>query len=490
MARTRDSTRPLRLGKSDAPDRSGLTLSQVWVMLAVGLPVAVLLLGKLPAVDLAYLVRAGNTMLSTHHVVRVDSFTFTVGGRPWLNQQWGAEVILAAVQRVGGWPLLVVLRGVAGALVFLLVFLACRARGASTRQAAWLTLAASPVALGGLLVRPQMFGVVLFAVAVWILAVRDRRPRLVFLLPVVVALWANLHGSFFFGPLLVGLAWLEDLRRKSPGTRRLAVVALVCVAAACLGPFGLRVWSYALDVSTNPVIALAIVEWQPPSIRDAVGATFFISVAAVGTLLAVSRRRLPWTSLVTLGIFFLVGLFALRGIFWWAAVAPPLLVDALPKASDAAAHPGDRLANRLIVVLVGVLLVAFLPWWRVIGAPSTESALLDRAPVGLSDAASRLLPPGSRLFVDQALASWFELAVPRDPVFVDSRIELYPASLWRQYADVVAGRANWEAVLRRWRVDAIVAQRHDQRFLLPYLRRSPGWRVAYADRDGVIFVRS
>ena len=39
------------------------------------------------------------------------------------------------------------------------------------------------------------------------------------LVPVVVAVWANLHGSFFLGPLVLGLAWLEDLHDRAAGRR-------------------------------------------------------------------------------------------------------------------------------------------------------------------------------------------------------------------------------------------------------------------------------
>ena len=55
------------------------------------------------AIDLAYHVRAGELALRSGEVVRVDPFTFTVGGEPWLNQQWGAQVIFASAHRAWGW---------------------------------------------------------------------------------------------------------------------------------------------------------------------------------------------------------------------------------------------------------------------------------------------------------------------------------------------------------------------------------------------------
>src|SRR5919197_2744945 len=179
-----------------------LTLSHTWVVLALVLPAIVLLGLSLSAVDLAYHIRAGNIMLRTHHVIRTDTFSFTAFGRPWLDQQWGAQILLALLYRLGGWSLLVFVRSLCGAVVVVLVFLTCRARGATMKQGAWLALASGAVVVGGLMPRPQLFGLLLFALTVWILSWRVRRPRLVFMIPAIVAVWANLHGSFFLGPLL------------------------------------------------------------------------------------------------------------------------------------------------------------------------------------------------------------------------------------------------------------------------------------------------
>src|SRR5919201_5970350 len=154
----------------------GVTLSQPWAVLAVALPAIVLLGLNLSAFDLAYHVRAGNIMLNTHHVIRTDTCSFTAFGRPWLDQQWGAQIVLAFLYRLGGWPFLVFVRAVAGALVLLLVFLSCRARGATLKQAAALPLGYGAVALAGLMPRPQIFGLMLFALTVWILAGREQRP--------------------------------------------------------------------------------------------------------------------------------------------------------------------------------------------------------------------------------------------------------------------------------------------------------------------------
>src|SRR4029079_12378431 len=106
-----------------------------------------------------------------------------------LDQQWGAQVILATVYRLGGWTGLVVLRSLLVGLLFGLVYLAAPLRGADRRRAAWLALAAFVVSAVALGLRPQLFGMVLLALVLVVLALRRDRPRLMWAIPAIVAVW-------------------------------------------------------------------------------------------------------------------------------------------------------------------------------------------------------------------------------------------------------------------------------------------------------------
>ena len=98
------------------------------------------------------------------------------------------------------------------ASIFGCLVLIARRQAWSWRNAALLTLGAFVVAATALALRPQLLGMALFAV---VLAAsssdRDRHPARLWAIPVLVVLWANVHGSFFLAPLVLGLAWLEDV---------------------------------------------------------------------------------------------------------------------------------------------------------------------------------------------------------------------------------------------------------------------------------------
>jgi hypothetical protein len=200
-------------------------------------------------------------------------------------------------------------------------------------------------------------------------------------------------------------------------------------------------------------------------------------------------------------VFFAIGLLAVRGIFWWALVAPPLITpvvsDILPGLRRATAGtlaprddrgvPALNLALAAALILLGV---AFLPWWRGHSRTAPSESSVSDAPLGVTAAVRRVAGPGARIFNAQIWGSWFELELPRNPAFVDSRIEVFPVSVWRDYQDVSLGREGWQGVLDRWQVDVVVANRKQQADLIPLIRRDPEWRLVHSDREGFVFVRA
>ena len=179
---------------------------------------------------------------------------------------------------------------------------------------------------------------------------------------------------------------------------------------------------------------------------------------------------------------------ALRGVVWWAFVAPIVLARLWSGAPRPERRAGSPILNGAFLVVIVAVAVLVMPWWRP-APPSGGPVWLDQAPQGLASATGSTLEPGSRLFVSQIYASWFEFALPSMPVFVDSRIELFPTSLWRQYLDVGGAREGWQRILDRWDVDAVVISPSQDAELLDHIQADPGWELAYRDDDGSLFVR-
>jgi hypothetical protein len=462
-----------------------LTLDRLWLFLAIALPALVCLMVPIPAVDLAYQVRAGEEILRTGAIPAVDTYTFTVAGTPWADQQWLAQVLLALGLRAGGWELLVVLRAALVSLSIGLLAATAMARSARARTASILGLLAFALAAPALALRPQLFAIAIFAALLLLVARRHRNPRVVWLAPLLVVAWANIHGSFVLAPILLGYAWLDDLVRGRPA--RASFVLLVAGTAATLvNPLGVGVWAYAAGIGANPAIADQVTEWQRTTPSTVPGLLFYASAAAGLALAIRGRAALRWPDWLWFATMFALGAWAVRGLAWWpfgAVFVLGGLPDALwPASRSRAVHRASRLPA-VVAVLLGVLVVAALPWWRPADPITGRIGILSYAPSGIAAELARIAPAGTRVLAAQTWTSFLEWAVPDARYFQDSRFELFPADVWADRATIAAGGPDADAVLARQGVELLVLPVGTDLHLT-------GWTVVYEDADGAILARS
>jgi hypothetical protein len=330
-----------------------------------------------------------------------------------------------------------------------------------------------------------------FAIVLLLVDGRQRHPRGLWLVPAIVVVWANLHGSFFLGPAVLGLAWLEDRHVRAPLPNRTLLVALLSVAAACLTPFGPAVWVYAVGLSVNPEVTARITEWQPTSLRDVPGILFFGSALAIAAWLARRASPVPWPTLAWLGFFLIIGAYAQRGVAWWPLGAFVPVAGLLAGTVTSEVRSDPPLIRRLNVVIVAALTiaaVALLPAWRpTVAGSGTPLGAVSQAPPGITAALRDLALPDDRLFAPQPWGSWFEYALPTLPVAIDSRIEFFPPSVWAQYDAVVLGVDGWQAQLADWRVSIVVVRGDGGAFANRLM--AAGWVEVYRDADGRILLR-
>ncbi len=473
--------------------RRGISLDDTWGALAVLVPVAVTAAIPTQALDLAYQLRAGAEMLASRDLMRTDSFTYTVHGAPWLNQQWGAQILLASAHPGDGWLGLGLVRVVAVAVTMFLLFRSCRLLGVGVRVAAGMTVAAWFVAATTIAqLRPQTIAIVLFAFTAWLVTSRSRGRRRLWLVPLIVVLWANVHGSFPLALVWLGVAAIDDLAggRRADGVRTITIGA-VSVVAMAVNPFGLEIVTYVADLFTDPVVSERIGEWGVPSLRTLTGLLFWVSLFGASLLVVRRHGRLSPGALVGLAVFAILAIVAVRGVVWWA-MAVPILVSPAVGARDAAeaARSSDRsvIGFAILAALVGLTVIGLVRGTHVdprTGAP----AMLSFAPGRLVDALRTSVSPGSRVFASQLHASWAEYAADGYLYAVDSRIELFPDRIWKEYFAISDGRAGWDEALDRSDVKAVLLDPSQAAGLLARIRDDPDWRLVLETDEGALFVR-
>jgi hypothetical protein len=468
-----------------------LTMPRLWLIVALG-AIGVMELIQLPsAIDLAYHIKVGQLMVADHALPRTDVLAWTTAGEPWLDQNWGAQLVLYGIWRLGGFPLVTVVQAALAVATWGLVAAACRRRTASLRLVAGAVLAGYAASAAAFSVRPQMFSLLLFAVELYLLEVARTRPRAALAVPLLMPLWANLHGAFVVGiGLLVVEAAVAAWRRDRAGVVRWLLVTAASVAGLLLNPWGVRVLGYALSLPTNRTVTGIISEWGPTSARHLDGA---LALAAMG-LLAVALTRAPAPGrapeqLLRMALLAVLALWAIRGAAWFG-LALPVALCALARerpprpASD---DRGSRVASGLVLAVLAVALVAAAPplGRNLFGARPEMTA----APRATADWLAANPQPG-RMFNYQPWGSYLEFRLgPTTQVAFDSRIELPPADRWSRYLPVFTGHWDAERQLDEWGVDYVVTSRVGTPALVELLEASGRWRLAFSSGDERVYVR-
>src|SRR5271170_2785626 len=150
---------------------------------------------------------------------RADPFSHSMPGAPWIAHEWLSEVLLALAFRLCGWGGVVLVTGAAAASAALIVGLSAarELRGAPLVATVGLGLG---LMTASLLARPHMLALPIAAAwSAGLLAVRDRGRAPPLALAALMTLWANIHGGFIFGLILIGPFALEALAEAPAGAR-------------------------------------------------------------------------------------------------------------------------------------------------------------------------------------------------------------------------------------------------------------------------------
>lgn len=494
----------------------GLTLDHLWIVTVLGLVWLFVSILPLPPNDLWWHMAAGRTMVTTGSLIRTNEWAYTLPREaPYIYQSWLSELVLYGLWRLGGVPLLTLARSVVIIASYGLVSWHAWRRVRNGKAIAIAVLLAALVGWDNWTLRPQTLALLPGAVFVAVLGeYLDRRAsaRWLLVLPAIMVLWVNLHGSFVLGVGLLGLAWLAlliDVFRaaraaRAQAWRRLRACAYGGAATALailVNPLGFGIVGYVRNLVGNTTVQTNILEWMPPSNRFALaspGFWFFALLLLLAALMGVAARRpSPVDVLWYWGMGWLA-IGSVRHVMWFALTMIPLAAQQLSSLMASRPVRAGRAFAAMYSVLVGAMIVATLPWFepsRYLASEHLYAAsgpsrhlLSNTTPVGAVEWLAEHRIDG-RFWTDMTYTSYTIWELPEKQIFADLRIELFSPEIWDDYFSIAVGDAQSLALLDKWRITYLLLDREWQPALHSLLLRTPGWCERYSDSRSAIIAR-
>jgi hypothetical protein len=461
---------------------------------------AVLLLGlsstEIIDTDFWWHLRTGQYIVEQGKLPVPDPFAWTTSHAPLaypaegrtrqfnLTHEWLAQVLLFGVWRAGGFPGIVLARALSMVVVCALIGAVVYRRCGSFYGGIAGALACASVLHPFALDRPYQWTFLFLAATLASLEFR----RYYRLLPLVFLVWANCHGGYFLGFVVLGAYVAEGLwQRRRDG--ELWIVTALCVGASAINPNGLGIFRTLLDYRSSYMTS-RLMEWARPQLWPPSPFSALLAVAAA--VLLWQWRKVRVSDWLLLAAFGAAGLSAQRNTPFLGVIAPVLI---------AGYWPFRWRAPRLARIVFPTLLAAGIAAGLVTGSFFRLKAAEWKFPQG---AANFLLTHG----INQPMFNTYEHGGyliwrmwPAQRVFIDGRA--LSERLFLDYVRILYnhenndGQKSGEELLDQYGIQVIVMNTFEPStgnvYVLAPAFADPAqktWKLVYNDPQSVIFMRN
>ncbi len=460
--------------------------------------------------DLGRHILLGEIIWKTNSIPPTNLFSYTYPDFPFVNHHWLSEVLLYLVSAGFGLTALIVLKVfILGGALIMAIWSGIRLGG--TIPALATTTILLPLILERNSERPEMFAFFLFSVLFFVLFASRLSIKIKFAAAaLIMILWVNLHISFIYGLLLVGVFFVKEITegifiKTHPSVGKeeawkekifgaLAVMGISAIATL-LNPHGLTGALYPFTIFNNFAYQttenLGVFQLLP-ILRSDVFIPYFLWCAPILALLVlwtlIKKRVWEWSYLIFLGFTTLVFM-KIRNMPYFVFTGIPACSAALTVILKSALHKVEGLkttiATSFIIAHIGFSFFLFSKIPPAIFIPEPGKNGLD---FFIAHA-----PPGN-IFNNFDIGSYIDYRLyPKYGSFVDNRPEAYPPGFFTAYIDMQINQEFREKMFTQYGINSVIFSRGDitdwAGMFLSQMQADPRWEISYLDDYLVIFFR-
>lgn len=454
--------------------------------------------GRFNDPDMWWHLKTGEVIWTTHKIPTTDLFSYSTNHHAWIPHEWLSQALIYGAYHLGGYTGLMVCFCCFASALLIAGYALCSLYSGNAKVGFLGAVIVWFFSTIGLAIRPQVVGYLLLIVELILVHLgRTRSPRWFYGLPILLAVWANCHASFFFGLIVLGVflactffdfekGSLAAERWSGEQRRALVIASVLSLAAVFANPVGLRQVLYPLNTLFGQHLVVSkIEEWEPLLLSDPRGFALLGILAFIGLYVIAQRtEKLYLHEIVLLAMGTWLGLGHRRMVFVFGILAAPVVSRLLRKSWEGYEPEKDKpLLNTVFIALALVVVVLTLP-----GEKNLVKQVDEGNPVGAVRYIREHALTGNMMntFSDGGYLIW---ALPEHPVFIDGRADVY------EWTGVMAEFGKWammdgdpNTLLNKYDVSFCLLDRDTP--VVNAMPLLPNWKEVYADKTSVIFVRT
>jgi hypothetical protein len=450
----------------------------------------VLRMDEVDDTDVWWHLRVGQWIAQHGTIPHTELFSTFASGKPWAAYSWLFELILFWLfQKLGLIGIVVYSSTMAVAIAAAVHHLVKRLNSDFTLGVGITFLAM--YTMGRLFTpRPWLLTVLFFALELNILMrVRQTgKTRELLWLPVIFALWTNIHIQFVDGLLLLGIALTESVVARwwsaiktNLTARTMVGIFLACVAATLLNPYGWTIYKVAYDLVQQAASLPQIMELSAISFRS-LDDWCLLLIALAATAVLAKARRAMFFEMILLAVSIVISFRSQRDI-WMLAIAGSAILSA-----GLAKHPEDdpvTLGFALPIAVSATVLYVLLAFVAIgVNNRQLQVKLENDLPVRAVEVMKQQ-GWGGPIYNDYNWGGFLIWSLNK-PVSMYGRNTDFGVEKVIRSSETWDGYPGWDSDADLLKANLVIAQANSP--LVQLLRFQPCLRMGYADQLAVVFI--
>lgn len=452
--------------------------------------------------DLGRHLTLGNYILEYRVIPTNDLFSHTLTGESRPPYEWLSQVVFEIANRSLGLDGVILLTAFILSAVIFLLYQHTFNRSQSALISLLVVLLATAATSIHWLPRPHIITFLLLVI--WIHNLEELRagkPIKIYVFPLIMLFWANLHGGFIFGFLALaayaaGWSW-DRLRKQATNEtgKNYLLIGLTSLAVSIITPDLWHNWEAVLN-NRSAFILDRTVETMPPNLSDPSNAPLVILLALSVIFFIVNRRAASASHVILLGGFGVLALMMTRNIPLFAIICAPTLAEwissttnQLPKLKNFDERFINLATPRRSFPLSTIAVVLAIGFFTYNHAQERQIYQFNPQvfPVRAADWLEEN-PVEGKMFNEFNWGGYLLYRLwPRELVFVDSQSDFYGEPLMRDYETIMLAKNNWRSLLDQYQINWAIIPANAP--LAIQLQQKTDWITLYEDSTAIILRR-
>ncbi len=470
-----------------------------------------------------------------------EYFSYTSAGAPWMTRAWLSDIIMRGVYGWGGLNGLALLTCMIVAVTLRCMYRSLRADLVHPLLAISCVIVCASELRPSYTARPNIVSIL----GMWLVvdlcrkyhAGRISHRKLFYWWIPMFALWANLHGGFMAGLIVIAMTWLIEgtlaigsWKRsvRKAAHRRMFWLTLAGAAAglaSLINPYGYQLHLYNLMSATDPFIQQnSTMEWKPINFEELDGVIERL-ILLLPILAITCRKRVNWVGVGLTVAWLHLAFHTRRYSTLWVIIAVPTLCEMVqgnpwlrqcvrrvrqflspemkevlrdpsigPSTSNSHGSQGSHVRTvqpapaawpfGISCMAAGILLLVcpWMPAWAT--HQSMPAASLDRFLDEVYQGERTLHSPDHGGFL-----TWHGWDHPqRFHTYLDDRLEVHGEAMLNQWFRIATAQDGWQSELDEADIRLVCIPAEAR--LAKELEKSPSdWQRCFVDQDLAVYRR-